>query len=250
MTDSRALIAAVLAHLITAFLVFVLPFAGRFRFNQLKQRIAAGDPTAKLRFYRRGIIQQTLLAAIVLTWYSLARIRPSDIGLVAPSSWILSLFVISCITASIVYSVFHFRKTGDDKLKRALQNIGGIIPTSTVERRAFAAFGVGAGIVEELVCRGFLIYYLSTIIPFRDITVFVLLSSLIFGFAHLYQGRKGVLLTTILGICMAALYVTTGSLLVPVVIHVLLDLRLLWLFTPARLQSLSAEIPATNAQGA
>ena len=55
--------------------------------------------------------------------------------------------------------------------------------------------------------------------------VAVLASSVLFGLAHLYQGWLGMLLTALLGLGMAWLFLPTGSLLLPIVLHVLIDLR-------------------------
>jgi membrane protease YdiL (CAAX protease family) len=48
-----------------------------------------------------------------------------------------------------------------------------------------------------------------------------------FGVAHAYQGRAGIVGTGLLGGGMAAMYLQTGSLLLPVVLHALIDLRFL-----------------------
>jgi len=48
-----------------------------------------------------------------------------------------------------------------------------------------------------------------------------------FGFAHLYQGTRGVLLTGLVGAYLAWLTLSTGSLLPAIVIHALIDLRVL-----------------------
>ena len=50
---------------------------------------------------------------------------------------------------------------------------------------------------------------------------------MLFGLAHWYQGRLGVLATGAVGAVLTQLYLTTGSLLLPMVLHVLIDLRLL-----------------------
>jgi uncharacterized protein len=57
----------------------------------------------------------------------------------------------------------------------------------------------------------------------------VALACVIFGIAHMYQGLKGVLGTTFLGIMFAAIFVVTGNLLVPMIVHFLIDLRILLL---------------------
>ncbi|MEJ7704018.1 MAG: CPBP family intramembrane glutamic endopeptidase [Geodermatophilaceae bacterium] len=49
-----------------------------------------------------------------------------------------------------------------------------------------------------------------------------------FGLAHLYQGRGGVVTTSVLGALLTFLYVGTGTLLVPMLVHAAIDLRILW----------------------
>ena len=60
----------------------------------------------------------------------------------------------------------------------------------------------------------------------------VVIAAVAFGLAHAYQGRAGVVLTGVLGGVMAALYVGTGSLLLPVLLHAAIDLR--FLLVPTR----------------
>jgi membrane protease YdiL (CAAX protease family) len=76
----------------------------------------------------------------------------------------------------------------------------------------------------------------------------ILLASIIFGLCHFYQGWQGVLGTTALGAVFAGLYVATGSLLFPVILHALVDLRILLIFPPQRLQALQAQgsVPAAR----
>jgi membrane protease YdiL (CAAX protease family) len=62
--------------------------------------------------------------------------------------------------------------------------------------------------------------------------VLVLVAAAAFGVAHANQGRAGVALTGVLGGVMAALYLQTGSLLLPVLLHAAIDLR--FLLVPAR----------------
>ena len=57
--------------------------------------------------------------------------------------------------------------------------------------------------------------------------VLVLLGAAAFGLAHAYQGVAGIVTTGILGGVLAALYLDTGSLLLPVLLHAAIDLRFL-----------------------
>jgi uncharacterized protein len=62
--------------------------------------------------------------------------------------------------------------------------------------------------------------------------VLVVVAGVAFGLAHAYQGVAGVVTTGLLGGVMAALYLSTGSLLLPVLLHAAIDLR--FLLVPAR----------------
>lgn len=54
-----------------------------------------------------------------------------------------------------------------------------------------------------------------------------------FGLAHAYQGPAGVLTTGVLGGVLAAVYLQSGSLLLPMALHTVIDLRFLLVPTSA-----------------
>jgi uncharacterized protein len=60
----------------------------------------------------------------------------------------------------------------------------------------------------------------------------VALACVIFGIAHMYQGLKGVFGTALMGVVFSAIYAVTGNLLAPMILHFLIDLRIL-LMLPA-----------------
>ena len=51
----------------------------------------------------------------------------------------------------------------------------------------------------------------------------VAVSSLLFGAAHMYQGLVGVMATTVLGAVFSVMYLSTGSLLLPMLLHALIN---------------------------
>jgi membrane protease YdiL (CAAX protease family) len=53
----------------------------------------------------------------------------------------------------------------------------------------------------------------------------VITAAVLFGLVHYYQGLPGILVTGFLGLVLCGLYVATGTLLVPIVVHALIDLR-------------------------
>ena len=83
---------------------------------------------------------------------------------------------------------------------------------------------VYGGVVEEMVFRGFVIGWGSTLFGPRSVIPLVLLSSAVFGSAHLYQGLSGAISTGLIGLGFALLYVGTGKkLLAPVLAHMVVD---------------------------
>jgi membrane protease YdiL (CAAX protease family) len=64
-----------------------------------------------------------------------------------------------------------------------------------------------------------------------------------FGFVHLYQGPRNVILTGVFGGLFAWLTLATGTLLPAIVIHVLVDLRIVFLPTALAEPPPSAEPP-------
>jgi membrane protease YdiL (CAAX protease family) len=77
------------------------------------------------------------------------------------------------------------------------------------------------------VYRGFLLHYFHTL-PFHlSLTWSLVASSVVFGIGHLYQGAAGGIQTAVIGFVLGALFVVTGSLLIPIVVHAVMDLRVL-----------------------
>jgi uncharacterized protein len=107
-----------------------------------------------------------------------------------------------------------------------------LLPRTTRERRLFTLVGVTAGVCEEWLYRGFFLAVVAALAGGLPTAVLVLVAAAAFGLAHVYQGRVGIVTTGLLGGVMAAIYLQTGSLLLPVVLHAVIDLR--FLLVPAR----------------
>jgi membrane protease YdiL (CAAX protease family) len=98
----------------------------------------------------------------------------------------------------------------------------------------FAMLAVTAGICEEVVFRGFGFAYVRFLWPGVTDGWLIVITSVVFGLAHLYQGPRGVLLTGLAGAVFASMTVETGSLLPAIAVHAMVDLRILGLPDLAR----------------
>lgn len=234
----------VLTHLLAAYAVLAAPWLGHIWYQRARRRIASGAPDAKVRLYRGAAVEQIISTAVVLFIWRRGQVSATSLGLVAPRFWGWSMATLVVIVGALAWSAFRLRPKAA-KIRRQLEaSIGALLPNSHRERSWFGAISVGAGISEELTFRGFLFYYFATYVPQLDTLEKVLLTSLCFGLGHIYQGWRGALSTGILGLVFAGLYVMTGSLLLPVVIHAAVDLRGLLMFPPDNPQRVLAESKA------
>ena len=210
-------------------MVVVQPFAGRRRYRRLIERLRH-DPSARLHHYRRGISFEWAGAALVglLALMAHSRLRslwpPGEHpGVVSQIPW-LALAILA------VTAVYRF---GGERTRRALavqlRPVSALLPRTALERRWFALLAITAGICEELLFRGFGLAALRWAEPDIPTTTLIAVSGAAFGFAHLYQGRMGVVLTGVLGAYLAWITIAAGSLVPVMILHALLDLRILGL---------------------
>lgn len=121
-------------------------------------------------------------------------------------------------------------KQSDDGLQ-SIGDIQSMLPRNRQELLLTGLMSVNAGIVEELLFRLALpaLVFGAT----GNAVVAVVAPLLLFGVMHLYQGVAGVIGTAVVGGLMMALYVGTGSIVWPIIVHALVDLRTLVLLPVA-----------------
>lgn len=119
----------------------------------------------------------------------------------------------------------------DDDGIMALGDIQAMLPRNRQELRIGLLLSLNAGLVEELAFRlaiPALVFGAS-----GSAIAAVVLSLLLFGGLHLYQGAAGIIGTTLVGAIMMGLYVVSGSIVAPILLHALIDLRSLVLIPMA-----------------
>jgi len=99
-----------------------------------------------------------------------------------------------------------------------------IFPRTKKEKCLFAIMALSSGICEELVYRGFAAFLLQAIFPEIPILLIVLIPNMLFGIGHLYQGWQGVIETVVVGAIFMCLLLATGSLILPMALHFMIEL--------------------------
>ena len=210
-------------------MVLVQPFAGRRRYQALIERLGH-DPTARLHHYRRGIAFEWAGATLVGLLALLAHSRLRSLWPPGEHTGVAAQIPGLAVALVAITAVYRF---GGPAARRALavqlRPVAALLPRTAVERRWFALLAVTAGVCEELLYRGFGLAGLRWAAPGIGTSTLVVLSGAAFGLAHLYQGRLGVILTGVLGAYLAWIAIAIGSLVPVMLLHALLDLRILGL---------------------
>lgn len=227
------------------FILYALLLQPIFRYADYQKfsREVVAQPTLRSRYYLRTIGTKWLWVAVIGVILLLGSVSPANLGARPPDDWTYTLLLVGEIVIllpiALVVIVWRIKKTRRPGLARLLSGVRDLLPHTPQESRLWLLLSVSAGICEEIVFRGFLPWYLLSLNHFSDLQVSlltaVILSSLLFGFAHLYQGWKGVLATGLIGAFLAYLYVITGSLILPIILHILVDARIVFI-APAFLQ--------------
>ncbi|WP_304192494.1 CPBP family intramembrane glutamic endopeptidase [Phenylobacterium aquaticum] len=228
--------------LLAAALPLVMVMAG-----PLERRIYRSNPSTGLKFvaYGGNIVLLWAMAAAAVGVEGWGRLLQSP----APSkSWLWAPVVTKPVLAAAVGAYMlvallplfqslrgpRWRRAYAAAYRRGFAEIAGMLPNTALERAAWALLSLTAGVCEELYFRGFLIRVLQERGPELPLAAALVVSSLIFGLGHLYQGAKGVLGTTIGGAGFGLLFLLTGSLIPGVVLHALIDLQIAYVLTPGR----------------
>jgi membrane protease YdiL (CAAX protease family) len=217
-------------HLVDHILILILfvfqPVYGYFEGRRFEARVRAGEVIDRVGFYRQTMwVEWAFLAVLGASWFMLRR-PLEDLGFVSPGGlgfWI-GLVLLVAATGFLLYSWRSAKTaTAAEKSKQSeyVQEVAHYLPQTTQELQSFYRVSVTAGIVEEIVYRGFVLWYLAQFMP---LWLAVIVSSLAFGLGHIYQGVNGATRAGLVGLAFAIFYVVTGSIWLPIVAHAILDI--------------------------
>lgn len=196
--------------------MFGFPLWGKLRKQLLLERSGR-----RVKLYVVTVLTEWLVSFLVLAVW-LFNDRPfSALGLSLPMNIrfaIVSAIVLTACLLLIGQWIHIVRMNGvfPDSLKAQIRGFGGILPETPRERRLFVLLSLTAGICEEFLYRGFVIWYFSQSI---HTIVAGLLSAFVFAIAHGYQGPTSIWKTGVFGAALAALYLISGSLIGPMLLH-------------------------------
>jgi membrane protease YdiL (CAAX protease family) len=208
-----------------AFLAGAVPFIGRADLRALRRALDRGEPDARLQTYERTIMFEWGFALLLgVVWFASGRGMES-VGLVPRTGFWSIFFGVLAVGAVAWFVSVVLRTTNDPKqlgeVRAQLGPLEVAAPHTDRELSRFNWLSITAGVCEEFVYRGILMGLLMASLGAWPA---ILISSVVFGLAHAYQGPAGMLKTGLVGLVLAVLVVLTGSLFASMIAHAAIDL--------------------------
>lgn len=213
-------------HLLAAAVALGLPLRAWFGMRRLRAATPAERPALRQRLLWRAVLTQWALVALVFTLWNIH--GRSHAGLQLPLRLNAGLIGVLAGTATMVAILLRQRAAlpGDPELQRRLRErlseVEPILPRGDEPFTPFVVLAVTAGLCEELLFRGFLLWYLAHWLP---LPVAWIGQVVLFGLGHAYQGRRGITGTMLVGAFLTGVVAVTGSLWAAMLLHVLIDLN-------------------------
>jgi membrane protease YdiL (CAAX protease family) len=212
---------------LAALFLFVAVIDTRVFVPRFRAAVAAGVPHARRRAYRRTIVAQWAVSAVVVAaWIATGR-SWRDLGVLPAGGW-HTIATTVLIIAAVTFGVVQFKSIAQimaseetrAKYREKLAPVAYLLPRTTDENRWFLALSITAGICEELLVRGYLVWVFR---PFVGLWAAVAISIVAFGLAHAYQGVRGILKTGAVGVAMNAIVLLAGWLVPAMLFHAVID---------------------------
>lgn len=213
-------------HLFMLAVFAALPVASTLSHRAWVRRIEAGEHPQRLKAYLQTMAWQwSALVALLAFWFWQSR-PLADLGFRAIGGW---GFWLGCLALVLMigfslHGWTRLRQASEDDRQAQRQALGKLVhmlPHNRAEFRGFLALSLTAGTVEEIIFRGFAFWYLSSWLPLWAV---VLVTSLAFALAHLYQGVGNATRVFGIGLVFGVFYPLTGSIWLPMLGHALFDM--------------------------
>ena len=190
-----------------------------------------------------------LSAAGVALWLGTSR-RWELLGFHIPAAWRLwtSSGLVLLLAGLYLPTIVKIAKASSSHRAALRARFGSLVtmlPTTQAELSWFVALSVTAGICEEFIFRGYLIWAFQ---PFFGLWGGAAVALLVFAAAHAYQGAGGAVKSGLLGALLSAVVMVFDSLLPAIALHALIDIAsgvVAWLV----LREVPGEYPALQVEG-
>jgi uncharacterized protein len=233
-------------------LAVLVPWRGYVRVRQLlkSDHVPAQE---RLVLYASTIAFQWIITIFVLWRWQVHGYRPADLGMAVPKPWLAALVAVvltGLVTANQLASVRRLASLPLEQQGSFRALSLKLMPQAATERLVFFALVATVSVCEEILYRGWAqrVFELAS----GSVVFAIVASAGLFSIAHIYQGRRGLLATFIVGAIFSIVRAWTGSLAPTIAAHFAADLAAgllapVWLKSPAGLvESAVASRPGSD----
>ena len=207
---------------LVALALFVLPAISAFTGRRMAK---APDDLLLPRYFKTAVRGWLVIAAIAGAWWWNARpVAWLELDIPVGEYGLYGLLFVAIVMLAMAVQILRFdRLVQPERVPQLRQQIRDIkiLPRTRAEFVVFVFVALTAGIWEELLYRGFLLWFLM---PYAGVVAAIILSTSVFGLGHIYQGWKGAARAAALGLAFAIGYVVSGSLWWLIALHALIDI--------------------------
>lgn len=193
---------------------------------RMRRKLEAGTFDPIHAYVRSFIMLWALVLLLAIDWWMAGR-DPASLGLTIHMDlrFMVSYLLVAVVMALFVWQYVKIRGFSDERKRKIIEKnvrVFEITPSNPRQLLYFVGLSITAGVTEELLYRGFLIWSLTA---YMDLFMAAVLASILFGLAHAYQGGSGIVKTGGVGLVMAILYVGSGTILLPMILHAFVDVH-------------------------
>ncbi len=223
---------SVFDHLFVAVFIVGIPLHGAFvAFPVLRKWLKEEQEGLRLAIYRETVIGQWV-ATFLLALLWVLHDRPGaalGFGLNEPPEGVPELLngdvlalALSAVAVAYYLHQLHRAKRASyrQRILREVERQAPFLPRDEDEQQAWVPAALTAGICEEVLLRGYLIWYLACFVgPYPAAVI----AALWFGLVHAYQGWRNVIKISVAALGFTALYFLTGGLWLAMALHAFVD---------------------------
>ncbi|RMD71489.1 MAG: CPBP family intramembrane metalloprotease [Bacteroidetes bacterium] len=217
-------------HLLFVLFCLIIPLGSMARTPHSIQEVE-WTPEMKVALYRSNAIMLWVVAGILVGAWLLQGRSLAWMGFQLPLSEKMPQALLIALSFVLLYAVDSWRQLGTPQARARTrarwQSMTPFVPASWREFRAFIPLALAAGICEEIWFRGFCITYLVHLFGLdgpAEAVLVVALPALIFALSHSYQGGEAMFKIGVLSFFFGVLFLTTRSLVWPIILHIAVDL--------------------------
>jgi len=218
-------------HALAVLCGIVLPVVGvlQHRGRADDPDLEAFDSTQKIVVYwGNGVLLWILAVAVVVAWRHGDRTL-AELGLTAPPGRLICGVPLALVFVA-AWSLDAWRQLATPErlaeTRARWRRDTPFMPETPRELRHSLVLVASASVCEEVAFRGFLVPYVTGFVGTSPagLALAVALPSLVFAVCHAYQGFHAVVKIAFLAGVFGAILVVTGSLWIPIALHLLVDL--------------------------